>query len=381
MKFTLHSKELNKMLERAGSAIYKKAAFQSIRNVYFQVNADGTVSAMGTNMEHWIRVKTENAYNTSPGTIGLSIDDFKVLSKMNGEITLQYDGDSGKISIKCGKKVVNIPAFENDDIVMPSLDSEKIMMTLKESWLLETITNLSLFVRTDDYNKMLACFCLNTSEGRIEALNGSVIGTRALKDDMISDNSENVLLHSKCLPVFKKNMDKNSDEEIRVYQDKKYVKIEGKDFEYIIRRVDGVYFKTNQFFTYDYNYRFSPDRDDILEIIKYAADFSKGHNAPFMIHAIGKELYFYYSNGKYEILDSMEILEMDMNEYLFVGFNPNMLVDIFSIVDSTNPICRGNGSTGGLIVDGDEYRFFILPIRIGDSDMENMMNQINKNEM
>lgn len=78
---------------------------------------------------------------------------------------------------------------------------------------METIANLSLFVAGDDANKMMNVFNFNTKRKRVEAVDNRRIGTRSLENQKIITETENpfdtVKLHVKCLPVFKKIMDKN----------------------------------------------------------------------------------------------------------------------------------------------------------------------------
>ena len=173
MKFTMNAKELKTMMEKGESAINKKAALSSLTRLYFQVEADGTVKALGTDMEHFAEIRSNKAWNTSPGVLGIDTEDIKVLSKMDGDITL---GDISteleyKINVKCGKKNVTIPKYENIDIFLPSMDdTEAHILTMKESWLLETIVNLYTYTSDIDSNKMMQVFNFNTTHKRIEAL-------------------------------------------------------------------------------------------------------------------------------------------------------------------------------------------------------------------
>ena len=162
LKFTMNAKELKTMMEKGISAINKKAALSTLTKLYFQVEADGTVKIWGTDMEHYAEVRTDNAWNTSPGVLGIDTEDIKVLSKMNGDITIEDISTDAeyKINVKCGKKNVTIPKYENIDIFLPAMDNtEEKIFTVKENWLLETIVNLSVY--TSDSNKLFEVFNFN----------------------------------------------------------------------------------------------------------------------------------------------------------------------------------------------------------------------------
>ena len=159
MKFTMNAKELKTMMEKGIAAIDKKSALASLTRLYLQVEADGTVKALGTDIEHYAEIRSNNAWNTSAGVLGIDTEDMKVISKMNGDITLEdvSTETENKINVKCGKKVVTIPKYENTDTFLPTMDDTEVhILTMKESWLLETITNLHTYTSDNDSYKMMA---------------------------------------------------------------------------------------------------------------------------------------------------------------------------------------------------------------------------------
>ena len=89
MKFTMNAKELKAMMEKGLAAIDKKVTLDSLKKLYMQVEEDGTVKMCGTDMEHFAEIRTNNAFDTSPGVLGIDIDDIKIISKMSGDVTLE----------------------------------------------------------------------------------------------------------------------------------------------------------------------------------------------------------------------------------------------------------------------------------------------------
>lgn len=381
MKFTMDAKELKTMMEKGTAAIDKKSALASLTRLYLQVEADGTVKALGTDIEHYAEIRSNNAYNTSAGVLGIDTEDIKVIAKMNGEITLEdvSTETESKINVKCGKKVVTIPKYENTDTFLPTMDDTEVhILTMNESWLLETITNLHTYTSDNDSYKMMQVFNFNTTHKRVEALDGHRIGMRTLENQKIEMEIENpfdsVKLHKKCMPVFKKIMDKKSDAEVKVYQDDKYIRVEGKDFTYIIRRIDGEYFKVNQMLTDDNDYIFNADRENMLAVMKYNADMVKQELKPTIFHSENGKLYSYLQTARYETFDELEVENITMDNNLYIGFNTHFIADAFSIIDTDKPVCRGKNNKSPMFIDGNEYSFLILPINITDKTKE--MNSI-----
>lgn len=380
MKFTMNAKDLKVMMEKGMAAINKKATLSTLTRLYFQIDKNGILKVLGTDMEHWAEVRTDNAYDTQPGVFGIDVDDIKIISKMSGEITLEdvttEDMEVGKINIKCGKKIVTIPRYQNTDIFLPSMDeSEKKIMSVKENWLLETLVNLNTYTSNNDNMKMMQAFNFNTKSKRIEALDGYRIGMRTLENQTIHETTENpfytVKIHNKCVPVFKKLMDKKSEKEIEIYQDEKHIRLEGNDFTYIIRRINGEFFKVDSMLDMSDDYRFVPDREQILEAMKYDAELRKTSGVdkmPVILHSENGNLYSYISAGRYEAFDEFETSENTMKDNFYIGFNPQFLTDAFNIVDSDKPLCFGTGSKAPLLINGDEYKILVLPVNIENDE-------------
>lgn len=383
LKFTMNAKELKTMIDKGTAAINKKASLPALTRLYFQVKADGTVKTLGTDHEHYAEINSNNAWNTSPGVFGIDIEDLKIITKMSDNITLEDISieSENKISVKCGKKVVTIPKYENIDIFLPSMDdTEEHILTMNESWLLETIINLSTYTSDYEANKLMQVLHFDTTHRRVEALDGYRIGMRKLGNQKIEKENKSVLLHRNCMPVFKKIMNKKSDAEVKMSQDKKYVKIEGNDFTYIIRKVDGEYFKVNQMLTDDADYSFIVDKENMLSVMKYDCDLVKDMKKPVILHSEDGKLYTYLKTIRYEAFDNVETDENVMSNDLYIGFNPHYLADVFSMIDIDKPVCRGKNNKSPLFIDGEEYSFLVLPVNIGD-EVENMKECINRDRV
>lgn len=372
MKFTMDSKELKIMMDKVMTAVNKKVSAPSLKRLYFSIDDKGILKILSTDIEHYVEVRTENTYHTEPGMFGIDIEDIKIISKMSGEITIEdiTSDKEEKINIKCGKKNVFIPRFENTDVSLPVLDNGENILDVKENWLFETISNLSVFVSNrEEVNRMMSVFNFNIKEKRVEALWNCMIGMRQLEDDMILKETENpfetVKLHCRCVPVFKKLLDKKSERKVIISQNDKYVKVESENFTYITKRIDGEYFKVNQMLSDEWDYKFTANAKELLEAMKYDADLLKESKLPVTFHAENGNLYSYASTTRYEAFDEIEVKEKPEKDF-YIGFNPSFLVDIMSIVDSEYPVFYGTKEVCPWIIKGDTYSFLILPVNIKD---------------
>lgn len=372
IKFTMNAKELKIMMDKVMTAVNKKVSVPSLKRLYFSIDDKGILKILSTDIDHYVEVRTKNVYHTEPGMLGIDIEDIKIISKMSGEITVEdiTSDKEEKINIKCGKKNVSIPRFENTDVFLPVLNNVEDILDVKENWLSETISNLSVFVSNrEEVNRMMSVFNFNTKEKRVEALWNCMIGMRQLEDDMILKETgnpfETVKLHCRCVPVFKKLLDKKSERKVIISQNDKYVKVESENFTYITKRIDGEYFKVNQMLSDEWDYKFTANAKELLEAMKYDADLLKESKLPVTFHAENGNLYSYASTTRYEAFDEIEVKEKPEKDF-YIGFNSSFLVDIMSIVDSEYPVFYGTKEVCPWIIKGDTYSFLILPVNIKD---------------
>lgn len=367
IKFTMNAKELKVMIDKGMTAIDKKHCNPEYKKLYFQIDQSGLLRVLGSNAEQYIEIRSDQTYDVQPGVFGIDIADIKIVTKMKGniiveDVTTEDMGDVGKINIKCGKKTVTIPRYQNVDIFLPAMDgTEEKILAAKENWLLETLVNLETY--TSD--SMNYGFNFNTKDNRIEALDGHRLGMRTLRDqEVYSENS--VMLNRSCVPVFKKAMSKKSESKVTISQDEKYVKVDGNDFTYVRRKQDGTYFDVEKLLRFDSDFKFVPDRESMLEMAKYNNELrvNDGKDAPVVFHSENGGLYSYIKTHKYEAFDEIATSENNMKSDLYIAFNPSYIADAFSIVDSDEPECVGINAKSPIVIKGDEYSFLILPINI-----------------
>lgn len=383
LKFTMNAKELKSMIDKGVTAINKKASLPALTKLYFQVEADGTIKTLGTDLGHYVEIRSNNTRNTSPGVLGIDVEDLKIITKMNGDVTLDdiSTKTEHKLNVICGNKCVTIPKYENVDIFLPAMDNtEECILTVKESWLLETIANLAAYTSDKYINKIMQTFNFDTSNKRVEALEGNMIGMRTLEDQDIQKENDSLMLHNKCVPAFKKILDKKSSETVNLSQDKKYVKVNGNNFTYIVRRVEGNYFDVEKMLTKNSDYSFTANRDSLLSIMKYNCDLLGGDIKPVVLHSENGKLYAYLRTSKYETLDTVETKDNNMDGNLYIGFNPHYLMDVFSIVDIDNPICEGKNNKSPLFIYGNEYSFLVLPMYL-NNETEDMKQSISRSKV
>lgn len=392
-KFTINAKNLKAMMDKAILTINKASAIPVLRTIRFSAEGNGALKLYCTSIDHCIEVRTNDVWDVTGGVFGIYAEDAKIIEKMTGVLTVEEM--ETEVNIHCGKKIVSIHKC-SDIANIPELpeiyEKKDYILTVRENWLLETVVNLNRFLGTGtNVSKVFAAFHFNTIQNRVEALDGYKVGTRTLNEQTIhiTANSlmDTVKLHGMCVPVFKKVLDKKSEKEIHITQDEKYVKVEGTDFTYMTRTVEGEYFNVEQVLqTSATCFNFTVNRDAMLEIMKYDMDLIKSTGkkvkSPVVLHMCPEGVYSYLDTGKYKSFDVIETKDNTASEDFYMGINPEYFSDVLSVLDVGSAICQVTDRLGSVIIHGNEFQFFVLPIRMKEKTLadakENMKKYIEK---
>lgn len=366
LKFKTNSKELKGVTEKAMTAINKKAPFAPLTKIYYKIGDNGVLTVLGTDREQYVEVRTDNVTETSPGEIGIDIEDVKAMSKMNGEIIVEDVGDS-HINLTCGKKTVTIPNY-NDGIGLPKIDEPyEHVLTFDEDWLLDTIQKLSTFTVHDDRQKMAYAFHFNTVEKRVEALDGYRLAYRDFSWDNVAKES-NVLLHNMCLPVLKKVLKGKYDDDCKIYQNSKYVRIEGEDFTYVQRRMQGKYFNVSRLLLKQTDYSFTCDRDNVLEIMKYDCDIIGKEKIPVIFYADNERLYTYLNSSRYQIFDVLDVKKAYIKDGTYFAVNPRYIMEAFSTFDTCDVVVKCSSPKHPVTIDCGDFHHMLMTVSFNLED-------------
>lgn len=375
MKFTIYQKELKRLVEKVTTVINKNAVLEALKQVHFKVEAY-KLTLWATDLEQFAIVNTKNIFSTEGNTevwnFAMHIDDIKVLTKLPDFITLEQL-DEHTLQVQSGRKKVTIPLAEEDkDITIPTV-AEDAILTVKENWLLETVTGMESFTSADDSRPIFQTFHFNTKEKRVEALDSYKLVTRTLENQTIHSVQENPLetvrLHNECVPVFKKLLDKKSENAVDITRNDKYVKVSGDNFTYIARAIDGKFFPINRVMQQENEYSVTLDRENLKGIMKYNIDLIKTEKKEdrhgVVFYNKDEKLYSYAKTSRYAAFDEMVTTENTMNKDFCIRFNPLYWMDILNTIDTETIHCEGRyNPVNGWVVTGKGYQFFVLPIHL-----------------
>lgn len=375
MKIRIDGKELKGIIEKAVCNINKKAGSPILHKVVLIDNGND-LKAYTTDMEGYLEVSTSNYESMESGIIGIDEEDLKVLLKMNGDVIITEIEDN--ILVQNGKKSISLCKYDISEFPDIPEATYADVLQFSENEFQETINNLNTFTSDNENNKMMQAIHFNINDSRVEALDGHRIGLKTIKDEEKIVDDGKICIHNMIVSDLKKTLDKKSKEPIIISTSDKYIKVSGKEFTYIQKRLEGEYFRVNQMLTSDYDFSFKVDTQEMLSHTKYYTDnvIGKDDHKP-VIFNISADITTYGKNARFEVSDTLEIKEHSGKD-ITIAFDPYFVVDALKVADADEVVITGINPKAPIFITGNKYSFLVLPVNIKPETIDTMEKYLSK---
>lgn len=368
MKLNINSKDFKELAEKAITCVNKKAAVEDLTRIYLNVTEDGKLEIRTINLEHYLILECDNIFNSEPGFCKIDCEDLKVINKLTGVLTVEKE--ENKLIFDNGNKKLTIPCYNAYEITFPKLEEKKATTVIEttEAWMLETLVKLDTFTPHKYNNIAMECFNFNTAKNRIEALDGRRICIRLLNQCTIGEEKQEFkyMLLNKCIPVFKKVLDKKSECRITYRTDGNYNQIIGNNFTFYSKCINALYFNTRNLLLIETKNNCNIDRKNLLEIAKYNKDLCsvKEYDKPMVLKYLNNNLYSYMKTFRYETLDTVKTKEINIQDGFTIALNPKFLYDGLNIMEEENVKICFNRSIHPVLMTCEEYQYLLLPVHL-----------------
>ena len=375
MKIRIDGKELKGIVEKAVCNMDKKAGSPILRKVVLIDNGND-LKAYTTDMEGYLQISTRNYESMKSGIIGIDEEDLKVLLKMNGDVIITEIEDN--ILVQNGKKSISLCKYNISEFPDIPEATYTDVLQFSENEFHETINNLNTFTSDNKNDKMMQAIHFNINDSRVETLDGHRIGLRTIRDEEKIVDDGKICIHNMIVSDLKKTLDKKSKEPVTISTSDKYIKVSGKEFTYIQRRLEGEYFRVSQMLTSDYDFSFKADTQGMLSHMKYYTDnvIGKNDRKP-VIFNISDDITTYGKNTRFEVSDTLEIKEHSGKD-ITIAFNPYFIVDALKVADADEVVITGVNPKAPIFITGNKYSFIVLPVNIEPETNERMEKYLRK---
>lgn len=315
-------------------------------------------------------IETSNIEDTDVYSLGEAAINAKMLfdivrSMDDGVIDIDCD-ENMVTTVKCGKSVFKIQAFNGDEFPRPKEMEEGEQALIKGDLLKSMIRQTIFSVSTKDIRPVLTgeLFEFSGHKFNIVAVDGHRIAHRVelLENDM---NSK-IIVPGKTLNEISRLTD--DEETAAIGFNQKFVCFTLKSCVVTSRLLEGDFIEYKNMFTNDYKTFVSIDRNKLLSSLERCMlIISRDIQQTKLVFEIGNELLRIHAANSFGNIDDEIDIDFE-GEELRIGFSPSYLIDICKAIDeeklnmyfmtSLSP-CIVKSSVGN-----ENFNYLVLPVKL-----------------
>ena len=358
MKFTIDNKELKRLLKQAIAGVDTKANWEPLTKLKFMILMD-ELHVIGSNSISYVDAYTTDVEIDGVGEYSIYFDDAKLLLKMSGEITFEYDDVINRVKVTSGNRKINIRGWSCNGVLF--VGEKTHVMDIEEGHLVKVINALSKFTIDAGIEHYIN---INFAEKRFEACEGSCIAIRDFSSEVLDNSISNVMIHRKYFKLIKGTMSSKSKDIVKMSASDEFVLLEKDGLKCVIKAERDEFLRISKLLDDVVKapiYKFRFNRNEALIALKDSLNLSKEKNV-FLYKAEGK-LYIYTENRNSSMVESVETEDIENNseEDLIILFNTQYLIDVLSGINVDNVECHMTGYKSPVMFYGEEFRFLVLP--------------------
>lgn len=359
MKFTIDNKELKRLLKQAIAGVDTKANWEPLTKLKFMILMD-ELHVIGSNSISYVDAYTTDVeIDDDVGNYSIYFDDAKLLLKMSGEVTFEYDDVLNKVKITSRNRKINIRGWSCNGVLFAGEKTH--VMDIEEGHLVKVINALSKFTIDAGIEHYIN---INFAEKRFEACEGSCIAIRDFSSEVLDNSISNMMIHRKYFKLIKGTMSSKSKDIVKMSASDEFILLEKDGLKCVIKAEGDEFLRISELLDDVVKapiYKFRFNRNEALMALKDSLNLSKEKNV-FLYKAEGK-LYIYTENRNSSMVESVETEDIENNseEDLIILFSTQYLIDVLSGINVDNVECHMTGYKSPVMFYGEEFRFLVLP--------------------
>lgn len=358
MRFKIGSKELKRLLKQAIAGVDTKANWEPLTRLTFMILMD-ELHVIGSNSISYVDAYTTDVETDDVGEYSIYFDEAKLLLKMSGEITFEYDDVLNKVKVTSGNRKINIRGWSCNGVLFAGEKTH--VMDIEEGHLVKVINALSKFTIDVGIKHYIN---INFAEKRFEACEGSCIAIGDFSSEVLDNSISNMMIHRKYFKLIKGTMSSKSKDIVKMSASDEFILLEKDGLKCVIKAEGDEFLRISELLDDVVKapiYKFRFNRNEALIALKDSLNLSKEKNV-FLYKAEGK-LYIYTENRNSSMVESVETEDIENNseEDLIILFNTQYLIDVLSGINVDNVECHMTGYKSPVMFYGEEFSFLVLP--------------------
>lgn len=367
MKFTCSQLALSKAVNTVSKAISSRTTIPILKGILFELEGD-TLKLTSSNLDLTIETKIQ----VQGAEDGKLIVDSKLFSEIvrrlpNSMVTV-FSDENGALRLQCLGSDYSFVCFPADEYPSTGSVEEIKKIAVDKKGFCELVKRTSFAASIDEKKGILIGCLMDFTPEKIEmvALDGFRMSIANLKLQEPGIEAKVVIPARMMADISKLLGESDGDEQIVISIDEKKLQIVCDDTVIIARLLIGDFLNYKDILPKTHKTRFTAARAELQGSLERASLFAKeGQN---------NLIKFTVSGGKVQISSRSE--EGNVNEQvlcetegddLVIGFNSKYILEVLKAVDDEEIVFDLIDSTSCCLVkpaEGDDYLFFILPVRI-----------------
>ncbi len=368
MKFTCNQQILAKALNTVSKAVSNRTTIPILKGIMIKATEEGSLILTASDLE--ISIKKEiNADVQEPGAIVVMAKLFgDIIRKLPNEDILISCDESGTVLIKTSFSEFNVVSFPTDEF--PEIGNKEEgseSITLDRDIFREMIRKTAFAASVDESKGVLTGILTEIDEEYIKMVSLDGFRLALVKENMKSASPNKFIIAAKVMNEISKIISEDEDDsDINIMLGEKREVINVGSNEIIIRRMEGEFIRYNDILPTENTTKVTVSKEMLLESIERASLLSREGKNNLIKMIIKNDLMTITSRSEEGNVKEEIIVEKTGND-LEIGFNSKFVLDVLKVIDDEQISLNFKTGVSPCVVkpvDGDQYEYLILPVRI-----------------
>lgn len=370
MNFSVNQQSLARALNIVSKAVSARTTIPILKGIMLRLDHNGelTMSASDLDISIETRINIDKFQPFEVGEIVLSAKLFSEIIRKLPQSVVNFSTDGENAFINCGSSDFNIVGFSSEEFPKIGLEKEITeKITFDSDVLKDMIRRTSFAASIDEARGVLTGVLLECKEKTINMVALDGFRMAVVREGIIGGKEENIVIPAKSLnEVAKIIAESDEAETVDVAIDDKKAVFNIGDTLVTLRLLEGNFVDYNSILKSDSKLSVLVNKNDLMDCVERASLFAKvGKNN--LIKMEIKDSLMEITSQSEEGNVKEEVIITKEGENLTIGFNSKYMIDCLRAIDDEEIKMYFNTPISPCLVrpvDGNEYEYLILPVRI-----------------
>ena len=368
MKFTCNQQILAKTLNTVSKAVSNRTTLPILKGILINATEDGKLVFTASDLEISIKKEIEAVVEEPGSTVVMARLFGDIIRKLPDENILVYSDEDNSIIIKTNYsefKVVSFPVEEFPKVGEKEESSESISF---DSRIFRDMVRKTSFAASIDESKgVLTGILTEINEEDIKMISLDGFRLALVEEKIKSEKSNKFIISAKVMNEISKIISEEEEEEsIDISLGTKKAVFNIGKTEIVLRIMEGEFIKYRDIIPSESNTKVIAGKELLLEGIERASLLAKEGKNNLIKISIKNDLMTITSRSEEGNVKEELVIEKNGDD-IEIGFNSKFVIDVLKAVDDEKISLNFKTGVSPCVVkpvDGNDYEYLILPVRI-----------------